>query len=427
MNTSRRNLYPFLIAAVSFILVIGAIFTALAESGFTPPQSGPATDTNIPLSTFTLQPETGPTGQGTFTPLLTGTPTHTKSIETPTTTQDLPLASPTTPESSLSPTETQTTVCTTPSGWVTYKVQSGDTLFSIAVRYQTDFRTLQAGNCMGSSTKIITGNLLWVPNNPTITPTKTTIPTVTKSVCYTLTLSHNGTGSTPTASPQKSTGCDTGMYIAGEKITLAAAPTSGWLVDGWTGTDDDTSTALKNSVTMPAANHMASVTYIAPTCYPLSLSFSGSGTALTATPTNSPGCGAGSYVEGATISLKAVPADGWEIAGWTGTINDNSTSSPNQVTMPASNHSASVTYQAICYTLTLSHTGDGLNPTASPLNSNGCSSGSYTFGENLTLTASPTGSGIVVGWTGTDADSSTSTTNTWTMQGNHAISVQYLP
>ena len=40
----------------------------------------------------------------------------------------------------------------------------------------------------------------------------------------------------------------------------------------------------------------------------------------------------------------AVPASGWEIGGWTGTSNDASTAAANSLTMPASAHTAGVTY-----------------------------------------------------------------------------------
>ena len=70
---------------------------------------------------------------------------------------------------------------------------------------------------------------------------------------------------------------------------------------------------------------------------------------------------------------------------------------------------------ATCYALTLAHTGTGSNPVASPANSTGCSAGQYVVGQVIGLTATP-GSGWSVGsWTNTSNDSSTATTNQWTM------------
>jgi hypothetical protein len=70
------------------------------------------------------------------------------------------------------------------------------------------------------------------------------------------------------------------------------------------------------------------------TCYPLTLGYTGSGSAPTASPANSEGCNSGEYVSGEIIHLTAYPAEGNIVSGWTGTDNDISTSEQNQVTMP---------------------------------------------------------------------------------------------
>ncbi len=93
--------------------------------------------------------------------------------------------------------------------------------------------------------------------NVAVSGTATTPPT-----CYALSLSHTGQGSNPLASPANSTGCAAGQYIAGAAIALSgAAPASGWHIGGWTGTDNNSSTASTNTVTMPASAHAAGVTY----------------------------------------------------------------------------------------------------------------------------------------------------------------------
>lgn len=427
MENSRRNLYAILIAGVSFLLVIGAILTALAETGFSFPASRPPTETLVQISTATSI-----TIARTMTPVsdeptstLTNSPTPSVFAEESQTPTGLTTSSPTT---TFNTTETMPVQCTTPTSGSTYKVQSGDTLFSIAVRFQSTVSTLQAGNCLGGSTRIVTGSTIWVPNNPTITPTKTKVPTATKIVCYKLTLSHSGDGSNPTSSPSKSAGCSAGMYVEGEQITLTAAPAAGWTVGSWSGTDDDTSTSKTNILTMPDKSQTVNVTYLAPTCYPLTLSVSGTGAELTADPENSPGCTVGSYVEGEIITLTAAPGTGWAVSGWTGTNNNASTAVTNTVTMPASNHAAAVTYQAICYTLTLTHTGSGSDPTANPTNSASCPIGSFIFGESISLNAAPDTGWKVDRWSGTDDDISTDlTNNTWTMQdSNHTIEVTYI-
>ena len=201
-----------------------------------------------------------------------------------------------------------------------------------------------------------------------------------------LTLSHSGNGSDPVPTPANSTGCTAGQFVAGESITLAATPDSGWAIDSWTGTDGSS----LNTLTMPASAHAASVIYteIPPTCYALTLSHTGNGSDPVPTPANSTGCSAGYFVAGESITLAATPDSGWEIDSWTGTDG----SSLNTLTMPASAHAASVIYTEIpptCYVLTLSHTGNGSDPVPTPANSTGCTAGQFVAGESITLAATP--------------------------------------
>jgi hypothetical protein len=170
----------------------------------------------------------------------------------------------------------------------------------------------------------------------------------------------------------------------------------------------------------------------APTCYALTLSHSGQGTDPSASPTNSTGCSAGTYVAGETITLSdATPESGWEISGWIGTTNNASTADTNTVNMPASAHAASVIYSEIsaptCYALTLSHTGNGSDPVALPANSTGCSAGTYVAGESISLSGAVPASGWKIsGWTGTTNNASTADTNTVTMPASaHAAGVIY--
>jgi Divergent InlB B-repeat domain/Fibronectin type III domain len=85
---------------------------------------------------------------------------------------------------------------------------------------------------------------------------------------------------------------------------------------------------------------------------------------------------------------------------------------------------------APCFELTLSHTGNGNDPTASPTKSQKCETeGEYNSGESINLTADPAEGLIVGGWTGTDNDSDSynSLTNTLTMpSASHTVAVDYI-
>jgi uncharacterized repeat protein (TIGR02543 family) len=79
-------------------------------------------------------------------------------------------------------------------------------------------------------------------------------------------------------------------------------------------------------------------------CYVLTRTHTGSGSDPAASPTNSTGCPSGQYLPGAVIGLTAFPATGWNVGSWSGTDNDSSTSTANQVTMPTGPRTVTVNY-----------------------------------------------------------------------------------
>ena len=72
-----------------------------------------------------------------------------------------------------------------------------------------------------------------------------------------------------------------------------------------------------------------------------------------------------------------------------------------------------------CYALTLTHTGNGSTPTASPSNSAGCPTGQYVFGEVVNLSGASADAGWQINsWYGTNNDATTANTNSLTMPAN---------
>lgn len=168
---------------------------------------------------------------------------------------------------------------------------------------------------------------------------------IDKQPCHSLTRSRTGSGGFPLASPPGSPGCPAGQYRAGEVIQLTAAPATGWGLASWSGTDNDASTSLSNSVTMTAGGRSVSVTYF-PQCYALTRTHTGSGSNPVAVPASSPGCPAGQYHYSEEIQLTANPAAGWRVGSWTGTDKDGSFRKTNRVTMPASVRTVTASYLA---------------------------------------------------------------------------------
>lgn len=164
-------------------------------------------------------------------------------------------------------------------------------------------------------------------------------------------------------------------------------------------------------------------------CHDLTRSLTGQGDNPTASPTKSEGCDEGNYTAGQVINLTAAPAAGWHVSGWSGTADNSSTATTNTVTMPDEDHTVGVTYAedvTACYALTLSHGGEGADPTAAPPNSTGCPAGEYTAEQVINLTADPADGWRVKNWSGTINNNSTATDNTVTMPAaDHEVKVTY--
>ena len=202
-----------IIALVSVILVIGGISLALSETlptRATPTPIPPTISLDFPTATFTVSPlivsETpsvtqisAPTMTDTFIPTVTlvpqisctapsgwvrivtrsGDSVYALAQRYKTTAENL-AASNCLSSFDISagltlyvpPVPTVTVIpCGPPLGYVKrYVVQPGDTLFRIALSYGITYTQLQRANCMGTSTTIYAGQVLWVPNIPTRTP-----------------------------------------------------------------------------------------------------------------------------------------------------------------------------------------------------------------------------------------------------------------
>ena len=184
----------------------------------------------------------------------------------------------------------------------------------------------------------------WVLTAVPINPASSTPP-----VCYALTLTKAGlNGSLPTADPANSPGCTAGEYVEGAEIDLTAHPDWGYEVQAWSGTNNDSSTALTNALTMPALASTVNVTYQSKTCYGLELTSGDNGGDPTADPTSSQACTlGGTFVEDEVITLTAHPDTGYRVASWSGTDDDTSKAPTNTLTMPALGSTVHVTYEEI--------------------------------------------------------------------------------
>jgi hypothetical protein len=250
------------------------------------------------------------------------------------------------------------------------------------------------------------------------------------AACYQLTLNASPTsgGSIPSASPDRSTGCPFHRYHPGEIITLTAAPNPGYSVGSWSGTNNNGSTSTTNTLTMPKKPRTVTVNYVV-ACYSLTRTHTGNGSDPAASPTESAGCPAGSfrYHAGEIVNLTATPDPGYDVLNWNGTANDASNSTTNSLTIQTHDATVTVNYVQVCFPLTLSHTGNGSDPVATPSNSAGCASGEYRSGESISLSATPASGNLVASWVGANNNTSTDLTNSLTMpNSDHTVTVNYV-
>jgi LysM repeat protein len=175
----RQFASGLLYAVVSVVLVVGGLSLALVEGGT---QAPPAPPTATQTGTPTLVQPSATTSPAQLSPTVQFLPSVTTRIVFTATSRAAIVATAT---ATLRPPATSTrqlfyptaAACGPYSGWLkTYTVQPGDTLYHIATIYRTTVSALQSANCK-PSTIIYPGDLLWVPNLPTITPGITVIPT----------------------------------------------------------------------------------------------------------------------------------------------------------------------------------------------------------------------------------------------------------
>lgn len=87
------------------------------------------------------------------------------------------------------------------------------------------------------------------------------LPTDLLVSCFKLVPSHTGNGSDPVPYTARSIGCTAG-YVVGERVTMTANPAFGWRVAGWSGTENDASTASTNTVRVQFSETGVGVRYL---------------------------------------------------------------------------------------------------------------------------------------------------------------------
>lgn len=234
MKNFRELFGGLFMAVLTGLIVLGALTLSLVEGASSPVEPPRATETPFELPTYQVVQTTAsvPTG----TPTVTATIACVRPIgwiehivqfgdslaglaeQTGLTTARLreancllsdelltgavlflPEIQPT--ATSLFATSSTQVKCGPPLGWVSYRVQSKDTLYRLSQDFGVSVAQLQFANCMGSSTFLRTGDMIYVPNTATRTPDISATPTGTKEPTSTSTPEIVSPTETPTETP----------------------------------------------------------------------------------------------------------------------------------------------------------------------------------------------------------------------------------
>jgi LysM repeat protein len=182
-DTRKRN---YLGVAISLVLMTVFIVVGWRQSWFLARSASPAPTktelisnpiviaTSIATSRIAM-PNVYTNAQNTLTP----TPSLIPSMSPSLTVTPIPDEHPTNIVENTQttfPLATDTT-CAPPPGWVVYIVKANDSLFYLGLQFGVTVTELQEANCMGTAVIIYTGQKLYVPNVPALTPSFIPTPT----------------------------------------------------------------------------------------------------------------------------------------------------------------------------------------------------------------------------------------------------------
>ena len=217
------------------------------------------------------------------------------------------------------------------------------------------------------------------------------------------TLSLNSTNGTITASPNPVNG----NYDDGTVVTLTAVPDAGYEFVEWTG--DLSGTTNPINITMDADKGVTAVfRQIQRT---LTINATNGIVTTNPNPTN------GTYTDGTTVTLTAMPNAGYEFIGWSGDV--SGTTNPLNITMDA-DKTVTAMFAIVQFRLILASTNGNISVDTAPDSVDPSTGvGSYNIGTVVELTATPISGYKFDGWSG----DLTGTTNPISVTMNADLSV----
>ncbi|MEK6276237.1 MAG: hypothetical protein AABM30_13035, partial [Actinomycetota bacterium] len=218
----------------------------------------------------------------------------------------------------------------------------------------------------------------------------------------------------------------TGNYASGTLVTLTAAPSAGWIFDGWSG--EGCSGTGTCAVTMSQARSVTAT--FSEQTYPLSVTVTGNGLVTANAGTIS--CGNGDifcddvYGAGTLVTLTAAPAAGQTLLSWLGACSGNAATCV--VTMDQARSVIAAFSGTASYPLEVGTSGSGTGTVTSNVGGINCGAtctATYAEGTLVTLTAAASGTSSFNGWSG-DC-SGTSATCVVTMTQARSVTADFGP
>ena len=193
-----------------------------------------------------------------------------------------------------------------------------------------------------------------------------------------------------------------GTYDHGTSASITATPSTGYHFTGWTGATVTDATAASTTITLTQAENL--IANFALNQYLLTV---GSGAGGTAT-------GDGNFTHGDVANLVATPSTGYHFVNWTGDAVADANAPTTTATMDQ-NRTVTANFAIDQHVLTLNA---GTGGTVS-------GDGTFDYGTDANVTASPTTGYHFVSWAGAGVASSSSASTTVTMDQNRTVSASF--
>ena len=193
-----------------------------------------------------------------------------------------------------------------------------------------------------------------------------------------------------------------GTFDYGTNASIAASPSTGYSFDYWTGAGVSSTSSANTTVAMTADRNVSAV--FALNQYILSVTAGSGGSVL----------GAGTYAHGADASISASPETGYHFVNWSGDTVANANSAATTITMEQ-NNSVTANFAIDEHVLTL-NTGSGGSVSGA---------GTFNYGTDASITATPEAGYQFVAWTGAGATDSTAATTTVSMTSDRNVTASF--